>query len=264
MEIRFSQLELDGERHFVAFLRDITLRKRAEGEIAEAKERLEQRVHERTHELSEANRRLLELDRLKSEFLATMSHELRTPLNSILGFTTVLQGGLAGPLNEEQQRQLAFVHGSGQHLLALINDLLDVSRIESGRLKLARRAFRLCRGRRRGDVAAAAARRRRRDSSCTVRLSSSVHAWGDRRRVYQILLNLAGNAVKFTEQGSGDDRGALRRRSARGRGARHRDRHRTGPSERACSSRSTRSTARWPAPTRAPASASISARNSLR
>ena len=201
MEIRFSQLELDGERHFVAFLRDITLRKRAEGEIADAKERLEQRVHERTHELSEANRRLLELDRLKSEFLATMSHELRTPLNSILGFTTVLQGGLAGPLNEEQQRQLAFVHGSGQHLLALINDLLDVSRIESGRLKLARRAFDFA------EVADEAMSQLRplaakKGLELHVRLSSSVHAWGDRRRVYQILLNLAGNAVKFTEQGS--------------------------------------------------------------
>jgi PAS domain S-box-containing protein len=201
MEIRFSPLELDGERHFVAFLRDITLRKQAESEIRESSERLEQRVQERTHELSEANRRLLELDRLKSEFLATMSHELRTPLNSILGFTTVLQGGLAGPLNEEQQRQLAFVHGSGQHLLALINDLLDVSRIESGRLKLARRAFDFA------EVAEEAMAQLRplaakKGLALHVRLSNAVHAWGDRRRVYQILLNLAGNAVKFTEQGS--------------------------------------------------------------
>ena len=125
--------------HFVGFLRDITKRKEAERAVREANERLEHRVAERTRELREANERLMELDRMKSQFLATMSHELRTPLNSILGFTSLMREGTAGPLNDEQQRQLGFVHGSGEHLLALINDLLDLSRIESGRMDVARR-----------------------------------------------------------------------------------------------------------------------------
>ena len=133
----FSELQLDGERHFVGFLRDITKRKEAERAVRDSNERLEQRVAERTRELREANERLMELDRMKSQFLATMSHELRTPLNSILGFTSLMREGMAGPLTDEQRRQLGFVHGSGEHLLALINDLLDLSRIESGRMDVA-------------------------------------------------------------------------------------------------------------------------------
>ncbi len=200
MEIRFSELELDGERHFVGFLHDITQRKQAEREILEANERLEHRVQERTHELSAANRRLRELDRLKSEFLTTMSHELRTPLNSILGFTSVLREGLCGPLNEEQRRQLSFVHGSGQHLLALINDLLDLSRIESGRMVTARDSFNFA------DVAAEAVSQlrplaERKGLALRVQLGHELKVVGDRRKVYQVLLNLAGNAVKFTEHG---------------------------------------------------------------
>jgi len=82
--------------------------------------------------------RAQESDLLKSEFLATISHELRTPLNSILGFTTTVLDGMAGPLNEEQSRQLGFVKTSAEHLLALINDLIDLSRIEAGKMELAR------------------------------------------------------------------------------------------------------------------------------
>ncbi len=137
----FSELQLDGELHFVGFLRDITKRKEAERAVRDSNERLEHRVAERTRELREANERLMELDRMKSQFLATMSHELRTPLNSILGFTSLMREGMAGPLTDEQRRQLGFVHGSGEHLLALINDLLDLSRIESGRMDVAMAPF---------------------------------------------------------------------------------------------------------------------------
>ncbi|MEA3213749.1 MAG: hypothetical protein QOE70_6806 [Chthoniobacter sp.] len=97
---------------------DITDRKRLETAVAQARDVA------------------LESDRLKSEFLAMMSHELRTPLNSIIGFSGILRQGLAGPLNDEQKKQLGMVQTSARHLLALINDLLDLSRIESGKMNL--------------------------------------------------------------------------------------------------------------------------------
>src|SRR5262245_7588889 len=201
VEMAFSELQLDGELHFVGFLRDITKRKEAERAVRDSNERLEQRVAERTRELRLANERLMELDRMKSQFLATMSHELRTPLNSILGFTSLLRDGLAGPLTDEQRRQLGFVHGPGEHLLALINDLLDLSRIESGRMDVAAEPF---------DFAAVVA-----EVGSSLRplvaqkglqlefgVAGSLAMVGDRRKCYQVLLNLANNAVKFTERGT--------------------------------------------------------------
>jgi len=200
MEIRFAQFELGGEPQFVGFLRDITQRKQAEQALHDARDQLEARVQARTRELSDANRRLLELDRLKSQFLATMSHELRTPLNSILGFTGILRRGMSGPLNAEQQRQLGFVHDSGKHLLALINDLLDLSRIESGRMEVARERFDFA------EVAAEAAAQLRPTATgkalvLDVDVPAGLLLLGDRRKVYQVLLNLLGNAIKFTAQG---------------------------------------------------------------
>ena len=208
IEIRFSEFELGGERQFVGFLRDITARKLAEREILDANERLEQRVLERTRELSAANERLLELDRLKSQFLATMSHELRTPLNSIIGFTQMLQRGRAGPLNEEQQRQLGFVQTSGQRLLLLVNDLLDLSRIESGRMDVAHEAFDFS-----AVVREAMAQLQPLADSKTLVMQCQVPAAlalvGDRRKVSQVLLNLLGNALKFTAQGRVDVNAAV-------------------------------------------------------
>jgi len=200
VELVFSELQLDGEAHFVGFLRDITKRKEAERAVREANEQLEQRVAERTGELRAANERLMELDRMKSQFLATMSHELRTPLNSILGFTSLMREGMAGPLTDEQRRQLGFVHASGEHLLALINDLLDLSRIESGRMDVALAPF---------DFAAVAAEVGVNLKPLIVQkklrlefgLPGTLPMLGDRRKCYQVLLNLANNAVKFTERG---------------------------------------------------------------
>jgi PAS domain S-box-containing protein len=201
VEIVFSEMRLEGERLFVGFLRDITRRKEAERSVREANDRLEQRVAERTRELREANDRLLELDRMKSQFLATMSHELRTPLNSILGFASLMREGLSGPLTPEQQRQLGFVHGSGEHLLALINDLLDLSRIESGRMDVALAPF---------DFAAVAAEVgqnlkpliEQKGLALEIHVPHSLPMVGDRRKCYQVLLNLTNNAVKFTERGA--------------------------------------------------------------
>jgi PAS domain S-box-containing protein len=200
VEIVFSEMQLDGERLFVGFMRDITKRRDAERSVREANDQLEQRVAARTRELREANERLMELDRMKSQFLATMSHELRTPLNSILGFTSLMREGMAGPLTAEQQRQLGFVQSSGEHLLALINDLLDLSRIESGRMDVTVAPF---------DFAAVAAEVgqnlkpliEQKGLRLGIHVPHTLPMVGDRRKCYQVLLNLTNNAVKFTERG---------------------------------------------------------------
>lgn len=161
---------------------------------------LEKRVAERTAELETARDRAESADRLKSAFLATMSHELRTPLNSIIGFTGILLQELAGPLNEEQQKQLGMVRGSAQHLLALINDVLDISKIEAGQLEVCREVFDLCRSVEKvvGVVKPMADKKGLR---LNVEMGPGIGKLvSDPRRVEQVLLNLLNNAVKFTEK----------------------------------------------------------------
>lgn len=140
-------------------------------------------------------------DRLKSAFLASMSHELRTPLNSIIGFTGILLQGLVGPLNAEQQKQLGMVMHSARHLLALINDVLDISKIEAGELRLTSEPFDMRQVIQRAVQTVAPLADKK-----GLRLSAEVAPEvgciiGDSRRVEQILLNLLNNAVKFTETG---------------------------------------------------------------
>jgi len=162
---------------------------------------LENKIAARTAELQEANVRLKEVDRLKSTFLSAMSHELRTPLNSILGFTGILLQELAGPLNEEQRKQLGMVKNSARHLLALINDVLDISRIEAGQMEIARDPFDLP-----GTIESVREAMEPLAAAKGLALSTVVDpgigpVTSDRRRVEQILINLVGNAVKFTESG---------------------------------------------------------------
>jgi signal transduction histidine kinase len=131
-----------------------------------------------------------------------MSHELRTPLNSIIGFTSLLRRGLAGPVNEEQVKQLGIVHSSASHLLGLINDLLDVSRVEAGRTDLQREPFDFL------DVVNEAVRSLqpmadRKGLQVIVDVAQpAIPMLGDRKRSFQILLNLVTNALKFTERGT--------------------------------------------------------------
>ena len=140
-------------------------------------------------------------DRLKSAFLATMSHELRTPLNSILGFTGIVQAGMAGPINPEQHKQLGMVRESARHLLALINDVLDLSKIEADQLEVSAVRFELREAIERvvasvGPLAAA------KGLGLSVVIDPALaEVTSDRRRVEQILLNLLHNALKFTEHG---------------------------------------------------------------
>jgi len=111
--------------------------------VSHHEKHLEEQVRARTVELEAAKTRAEESDHLKSAFLASMSHELRTPLNSIIGFTGILLQGIAGPLTDEQRKQLNMVKNSSAHLLELINDVLDISKIESGRLKVFQEAFKI-------------------------------------------------------------------------------------------------------------------------
>ncbi len=140
-------------------------------------------------------------DRLKSAFLATMSHELRTPLNSIIGFTGILVQGLAGPLNAEQERQLGMVRSSARHLLELINDVLDISKIEAGQMTVRSEPVELASVLER-VVAVVKPMADRKQLALELELATPLPPMvSDQRRLEQILINLLNNAVKFTEQG---------------------------------------------------------------
>ena len=145
--------------------------------------------------------RMREIDRLKTQFLANMSHELRTPLNSIIGFSRVILRGIDGPLTELQQADLTAIHNSGQHLLGLINDILDLSKIEAGKMELSPEEIDLhdiIKGVMSTAIALVKDRR--------VELHQDVPAVlprisADSRRIRQVILNLVSNAAKFTDKG---------------------------------------------------------------
>ncbi|HEU5089543.1 MAG TPA: ATP-binding protein, partial [Roseiflexaceae bacterium] len=170
---------------------------------------LERTVQERTHELAvvaaeaeQARAAAEQANQLKSQFLANMSHELRTPLNSIINFTRILSTGLRGPVNEQQLDYLQRVRMSGEHLLGLINDILDLSKIEAGRMDLMREPVAIAEIIE-GVIATAAGLTK--GKPIQIEKDVALHLpilEADRVRVRQILLNLISNAAKFTEQGT--------------------------------------------------------------
>jgi signal transduction histidine kinase/DNA-binding response OmpR family regulator len=161
---------------------------------------LAEQLRERGEDVQRKNELLDHASRMKSEFLANMSHELRTPLNAVIGFSEVLRDGLAGDLSDEQREFVGEIHGSGKHLLSLINDILDLSKIEAGEMTLEL-----------GRVEPALLAEnglavvRERAASRRIRLSSALPVLGalqlDARKTKQILFNLLSNAVKFTHEG---------------------------------------------------------------
>jgi PAS domain S-box-containing protein len=210
----------DIETLSVAFL-EALIRKRAEEALKKHREHLEETVKERTagleeaqkalvtlledmneakEELQEANIQLKELDQLKSMFIASMSHELRTPLNSIIGFTGIILQGMTGEITGEQRKQLTMVKNSASHLLDLINDIIDLSKIEADKVELTIEEFNL------PDIVqevkdflTVAAEEKGLEMS--VKMPERLVVESDERRTRQVLVNLVSNAVKFTDEG---------------------------------------------------------------
>ena len=179
---------------------DITERKQMELALEIERNQLVQRVEERTADLSRANSNLARALRVKDEFLANMSHELRTPLNAILGLSESLGEQIAGPLNEKQQKYISTISESGHHLLSLINDILDLAKIDAGQITLDINKVDI------HSVCQASLRMikqlaQKKNQEVSLKIDPGLGLmWADERRLKQMIVNLLGNAVKFTPE----------------------------------------------------------------
>jgi PAS domain S-box-containing protein len=196
-----SMLAAGGLTGRVWSFRDITERKRVEEEIRRLNNELEDRVQERTRELTAINEELVEANRAKSDFLASMSHELRTPLNSIIGFSGIMLKGLSGPLSAEQELQISMVSSSGKRLLALVDDILDLSKVESGQSAAVVEEFEI-----QPIISATVEMLRPLADAKGIGLKLVCEPGieslrSDPRVLVQIMTNLLGNAIKFTDSG---------------------------------------------------------------
>jgi len=186
----------------VVALVDVTERTRTDAELAAYRRDLEGQVEQRTAELTRVNTQLEVANRAKQDFLSKMSHELRTPLNSIIGFTGVMLRGMAGELTGEQHTQLEMVERAGRRLLALVNDMLDISRIEAGQATVSMRPTQL-----HALMASLVAEMRPIGEERDITLdydsdSTTPEVRTDPDKVEQIARNLISNAVKFSPEGS--------------------------------------------------------------
>ncbi len=198
VEIQLTRTAIEEQLYLTIAVRDITQRKRMERALNAERTQLAKRVDERTIELKNANAQLERVAKMKDEFFASMSHELRTPLNAILGLSQALTSEAYGELSDVHTRPIHLIRESGQHLLDLINDILDVSKIEAGKFQLVKERVHV-------------------PSICTMSVSMIKQAAHvkqievttqydpevvflevDERRLKQILVNLLSNAVKFT------------------------------------------------------------------
>ena len=190
------------KEYFVAVFDVITERKLAEESMKNYGLHLEETVKQRTIDLEAAKERAESADRLKSAFLSTTSHELRTPLNSIIGFSGILLRETIGPLNEEQKKQLGIVQSNGRRLLSLINDILDLSKIEAEVMTVNNESFDIQKD---IDEILTMVDQSAKSKGLTLRFNKTpglTEIISDKQRVHQVLLNLVNNAIKFTEHGS--------------------------------------------------------------
>ena len=205
--IRGQLLDSSGR---VVMPQDVLAGERRELELQTTNRELEERVAERTVELVATNERLVEANEAMTSFLRSMSHELRTPLNSVIGFSSLLQSGITGELADEQLRQVSMINQSGKHLLALVNDMLDLSKIEAGKIELDL-----------GPVDVAELVKTVVESESNVAESKGldlrlvvpdepIALVSDETKVHQILLNLLSNALKYSDRGSVTVRAAER------------------------------------------------------
>src|SRR5574337_295588 len=184
-----------------ALKRTLDERARVATELRDLNRNLEDRILERTSQLEESNRELARASRHKSEFLANMSHELRTPLNAILGFTELIIDGVYGNVPDELRESIEDIHINGRHLLRLINDVLDLSKIEAGQMRLNLGEYSV-----QALIDSVISSTRSLAAEKQLELTGRVDAdlplvYGDSKRITQVLMNLVGNAIKFTPGG---------------------------------------------------------------
>ena len=193
MKLAISQVIRNGQPLYVGLVSDISERKQFEVQLRELNQSLEQRVARRTEELEHANA-------AKNDFLSRMSHELRTPLNAILGFTQLLQLSDVPPLSGQQAANVQEIRAAGEHLLALVNEILDLAQIDSGQLLLnlepiaLQAALEHC-------VAQIAPLARERGIEPTLKIQQPYIVLADSTRLKQVLFNLLSNAVKYNREG---------------------------------------------------------------
>lgn len=210
--ISWNSYPLVEEGLILAMARDVTGQKQLEQDIMERSSQLERANYElqgmneelqaQQQELTESNRRLERVSRTKSDFLANMSHELRTPLNSVIGFSEVLQDQMFGPLNERQQEYVKNIRSSGRHLLTLINDILDLAKVESGKMELDVSRFSLKEALQASvTIVNEKAMKHAVKLDVEVAADAEVEIEADERKFKQIMFNLLSNSVKFTPEG---------------------------------------------------------------
>jgi PAS domain S-box-containing protein len=195
---------------FVISTRDVTARRKAEDDLAWLNKelrflnlKLESKVEERTKQLEEAVTEAKAASQAKSEFLASMSHELRTPLNAIIGFSQVLHEQYFGDLNEKQAEYVMDIVDSGKHLLSLINDILDLSKVEAGKMELDVSKVKMV-GLVRDSLVMIKEKALAHGINLEVQVEGDIDAldiMGDERRLKQVMFNLLSNAAKFTPDG---------------------------------------------------------------